>query len=216
MAENRDLVGEVFEALQRLITSGEIMPGEKVNENQLAQRFAVSRAPIREAVRRLEQYGLIEIIPNRGAVVRKLGITEILNLYDVRAGLAYAAGRLLPVRAAREDLDRLQALILDMEGAARAGDCDAFGDINITFHDLIFKATRNPSLYNLAMQQEVILKSFLMDEVGNGVVLRESNLQHKEIMDAALYNDAEGCARCFSRHVLIGKQRLIDNSRFPG
>ena len=214
MASGGDLVGTVFAELERLIATRRIVPGQKINENQLALELKVSRAPVREAVRRLEQYGLIDIIPHRGAVLRKLGLKDILDLYDVRAGLAYAAGRLLPTRATPADLEELRQLLAEMEHAAVDEDCAGFGVANVTFHERLFAIAGNQPLARLAAQQEMLLQSFLRDEIRNPRMLRESNTQHKAIVEAIAYNDPEDCARAFNRHIVIGKQRLVDSGHF--
>ena len=212
--ESGDLVGKVFGELEHMITSGEMSPGQKVNENQLAQKLKISRAPVREAVRRLEQYGMVDIIPHRGAIVRKLDLGDILDLYEVRAGLAHAAGRLLPVRVTSDDLEELRGALQGMESAAVDEDSDRFAAINENFHDRLFAMARNEPLARLAAQQEMLLKAFLREELRNPRMLRESNAQHKAIVDAIAANDPVDCARAFERHIIVGKQRLIDSGHF--
>jgi DNA-binding GntR family transcriptional regulator len=211
MNSNGDLAGTVFEQLEQLIAAGQIRPGEKINENQLAQKLKISRGPIREAIRRLEQYGLVEVIPHKGAVLRKLGFKEILDLYDVRAGLAYAAGTLLPIRATSTDIAELKGLLEDMENAAIREDSERFTVLNETFHRRLFAIAGNEPLMHLAEQQEILLKAFLQNEIRNPRMLRHSNAQHRSIIEAIVYNDQEGCAKAFHHHIIIGKQRLVEH-----
>lgn len=210
MTSNGDLAGTVFEQLERLIATGQIRPGEKINENQLAQKLKISRGPVREAIRKLEQYGLVEVIPHKGAVLRKLGFKEILDLYDVRAGLAYAAGSLLPTRATSADIAELKRFLEDMEDAAIHEDSERFSAINEVFHRRLFAIAGNEPLMHLAEQQEILLKAFLQNEIRNPRMLRLSNAQHQAIVEAIVYNDQEGCAKAFYNHITIGKQKLVE------
>jgi DNA-binding GntR family transcriptional regulator len=214
MPSNGDLTSTVFARLERLIATGQIRPGEKINENQLAQKLEISRGPVREAIRKLEQYGLVEVIPHKGAVLRKLGFKEILDLYDVRAGLAYAAGSLLPTRATSADIAELKRLLDDMENAAVAEDSERFTTINEVFHRQLFAIAGNEPLMNLAEQQEILLKAFLQSEIRNPRMLRQSNAQHQAIVEAMIYNDPESCAKAFHRHIAIGKQKLVEHKYY--
>lgn len=214
MPNNGDLASTVFAQLERLIATGQIRPGEKFNENQLAQKLEINRGPVREAVRKLEQYGLVEVIPNKGAVLRKLGFKEILDLYDVRAGLAYAAGSLLPTRATSADIAELKRLLDEMENAAIHEDSERFSAVNAMFHRRLFTIAGNEPLMHLAEQQEILLKAFLQNEVRNPRMLRQSNAQHQAIVEAMIYNDQEGCAKAFHRHIVIGKQKLVEDKYY--
>jgi DNA-binding transcriptional regulator YhcF (GntR family) len=114
------------DALEGLIVGGEMRPGERLNEQQLAQRFGVSRGPIREAIRALEGAGFVEAVPNKGVFVRRLTVAEVRELYDVRAALFALAGRLVAERADEMLLRRLQNLVTAMDAATAARDFDAY------------------------------------------------------------------------------------------
>src|ERR1700712_838351 len=105
-----------------MIEQGELLPGSWVNEADLAVRLGVSRAPVREACRGLEQAGLLEFVVNRGAFVRTVGQGEAAELYDLRAVLFAFAGRLLAPRISTAERDSLADLVSQMETAAAAED----------------------------------------------------------------------------------------------
>src|SRR5687768_9965606 len=88
----------IRDQVRSMIDNGTLRPGERVNEQALAQQLGVGRNSAREALRSLERTGLIRIVPNRGAEVRKVSLEEALDLYDVRAGIAHVAGRLATMR----------------------------------------------------------------------------------------------------------------------
>src|SRR5664280_1975232 len=111
-----DRIGAELEAL---ILNGEYQPGARINENALAARFGVSRAPVREACRLLQRTGLIDIVPNQGSFVCELSVAEIVDLFDVRACLGRLAGQLAAAAVTRAVLQDMRELIASMDEASR-------------------------------------------------------------------------------------------------
>jgi DNA-binding GntR family transcriptional regulator len=140
------LASVLTQELERMVLGGEIGPGTRLNENQLAARFGVSRGPIREAVRALEGAGLVESVPNRGVFVRRLGVREVRELYDVRAALFGLAGRLMAERATPAELERLRGLIRAMETATETRNFEAYYPLNLEFHGAIVDGSGNLTL----------------------------------------------------------------------
>ncbi len=140
------LASVLTQELERMVLGGEIGPGVRLNENQLAARFGVSRGPIREAVRALEGAGLVESVPNRGVFVRRLSVREVRELYDVRAALFGLAGRLMAERATRDEIDRLRGLIQAMESATETRNFEAYYPLNLEFHGAIVDGSGNQTL----------------------------------------------------------------------
>ena len=210
-ADTVSLTDVVRQRLEDMILKGAIPAGERLNENALASEMKVSRGPVREAVRSLEQAGLVEIVRNRGVFVRKVSLAETLHLYDVRSGLARIAGRLLALRASSAQIDELTALWEDMEQARRAQDTDGFHEINLTFHGQLVAFAGNPRLMAVDEGIGKELRLFLWRGLFGASRLRVSNLQHREILDAVIEGDEEKAGSAFERHVIMGKQRMLDN-----
>ncbi|AGT10652.1 GntR family transcriptional regulator [Paracoccus aminophilus] len=207
------LTGGVREELTRLILSGEFQPGDRLNELSLTQRLGVSRGIIREAVRSLEHARLVEIIPNRGVVVRTVDVPDALELYEVRAALAMAAGRLAAIRASKEQLDALSALHAKMVAATEANDIPSYTAANHAFHDAIFTAASNSRLkeHDLSVRNEMQL--YIRRGALGHAQLKASNLEHGRILAALIASDSEGAAREFEQHIANGKQRMLENLR---
>ena len=199
----------VREQLEAMILRGEIPAGERLNENALAVRLNVSRGPIREASRLLAEAGLVTLVHNRGVFVRKINLEEILHVYDVRAGLAYVAGRLAAMRATEHEIAELRGLWQEMENTIPTQNSDAYYDINRRFHTRIVDITNNPRLieFSATTEREVFL--FLR----RGVATRPkiSNRQHLQIVEAIAAGDSEAAARAFESHIITGKQRMLDS-----
>ncbi len=201
---------EIRERVRDMIHSGALQPGERVNEQALAARLGVGRNAAREALRSLEPAGLVRIIPNRGAEVRRISLEEALDLYDVRAGIARTSGRLLATRL-DEDAERtLREFIERMDAAIEARDGALYHRLNTEFHGYVMEATRNPRLIELNNMLEDELKLYLHKGVFSPSQMQASNLEHRRIVQAVLAGDAVAAADALESHILAGKQRMLD------
>lgn len=204
------LVSAIAGRVESMIISGEIQSGGKLNEYALAQQLQVGRGALREAVRLLEQSGLVTIQQNRGVFVRRVSLREALDLFDIRAGLAYTAGRLAAIRAADEQLTALEQLHRDMVAAWERREIERYYDLNLTFHAEIMAATGNDRLASLYEMMSNQLHLFRRRNLGNSAQLELSLQEHGKIIEGLQARDAAKAGRAFERHVLIGKQRMLD------
>jgi DNA-binding GntR family transcriptional regulator len=197
------------DALEAMIVNGQMRPGERLNEQQLAQRFGVSRGPIREAVRALEGAGFVEAVTNRGVFVRQLTVGEVRELYEVRAALFGLAGRLMAERASAESVQRLEAMLAAMEKAAANRDFDAYYPLNLAFHEAIVDGSGNATL---AAQYRAFVKRlnlFRARSLVQGGGLAVSNREHREMVSAIAARDAGWAQEAHWRHVSSAKDRLL-------
>mgnify|MGYP005841818391 CR=1 FL=1 len=148
----RSMQDIVFETLRDEILSGKIKPGDSLNTLALSKRLDVSRTPIREALNRLISVGLVESIPYRGSVVRKLSVDEIIEIYYIRAALSGVCARLAVGKITPEQKERLAGLCGEMEALRDSDDHTGLLEKNFIFHDIIFKASGAPRIESLAMQ----------------------------------------------------------------
>jgi len=200
----------VRDRIRAMIHDKELQPGERINEQALAQRLQVGRATAREALRSLESTGLVRIVPNRGAEVRRLSLEEALHLYDVRAGLARSTGRLVASRFTAEDEAALLALFARMEANAAERDAVGYQQGNELFHDALLRATRNARLIAMSRAVEDELKLYLTKGVFTLAQIRISLSEHRVMLDAVMTGLPEQAAEAFERHVLTGKQRMLE------
>lgn len=201
----------VRDELERMILSGEIPAGERLNENALAARLNVSRGPVREATWALEQAGLVKIIRNRGVFVRMISLEDALYLYDVRSGLARIAGRLAASCVTSEQIDALGAIYDGLEKARDAQDQVAYHEGNRLFHAKIVHFAGNPRLISYHETIEKELRLFVRHGIRGPDRLRISSSEHKQILDCIAKRDDEGAAGAFERHILNGKQRVLNS-----
>lgn len=201
--------------IERLILAGQVAPGERLNENALAAELQVSRGPIREVTRQLVEAGLLTIIRNRGVFVRELSLEDVLDIYDVRAGLARVAGRLAAIRATEAQTKELGSIWRQMEEVHARKKTDDYYELNRRFHALIFAATNNAKLIDFEASTEREASLYLRRGVIGLAHLGVSNRQHGLILEAIAARDEAAAARAFENHILTGKNRMLDSIGRP-
>lgn len=205
----QSLTAVVLQELERQILSGNLGPGEPVNEKAFAERNSVSRGPIREACRKLEQAGLVTIIPNRGVFVRKLQAKDAIEICDIRAVLSGYAGRILAETVTRGQMADLTEMVERMEKEAKLRNVEGFYAINSAFHQAIFDFADNQRLREMyaAINKELYLFRWRAMLVSPD--LEKSNREHQEILKALAEHDAPRTAMMMERHAVSVKNRIV-------
>ncbi|ETX13309.1 GntR family transcriptional regulator [Roseivivax halodurans JCM 10272] len=195
--------------LERLIVEGELGPGDRLNEIQLATRFGTSRGPLREATRSLEAKGFVEVIRNRGVFVRQLSISDAIEIYDVRTALFALAGKLLAERMSTGIEHMLVELVEKMEIASRDADLDAYYPLNLKFHDTIVGGAGNELMAQEYLRYVKKMHLFRQKSLIQGGGLEVSNEEHKEMLEALLARDPIRARDTHWQHVENAKQRML-------
>jgi len=143
------LSNKVYVVLKEMIANHRFEPGARLNVEQLAKEFGVSRTPVWEAVGRLEQEGLLENIPNRGVFMAVLTAEIALDLYEVREVLEGMAARLAASRINDKTLERIECCLIDQRPIVEAGDLIAYSRLDFEFHAAIYEASGNAVLQEL-------------------------------------------------------------------
>ena len=192
-----------------MILENELGHGGRVNELALAARLGVSRGPVREACRALAQAGLLENHANRGFFVRKLAHKDVIDLYDLRAGLMRLAGELIVQRATEEQLTGLRAFVDGMEKARTEDDTARFQELNAAFHAALVDATGNRRLQEVYDGLVKEMRLFRQRGLATGAAMAASNREHRAIVDAIATHDAARAAATMANHILQGKTRFL-------
>jgi DNA-binding GntR family transcriptional regulator len=202
------LTGVLERELEHLILTGELKPGERLNEIQISTRFGTSRGPLREATRSLQAKGLVDIIRNRGVFVRSVSAKEALEIYDVRAAVFGLAGRLLADLVTDQILTRLNAFLDQMDEIAAGKDFDQYYPVNLAFHDYLVTSTGNETLvkeYKSFVNKLHLARARGLVQAGG---LSVSNREHREMVDALASGNRERAQEAFFRHVERSKIRF--------
>lgn len=202
----------IVRQLRQDIVSGTIAYGEKLSEARLAQRFGVSRMPVREAFKELETAGFVTIERRRGTFVRRPSRHEILDLFEVREAVEGMAARLCANRANNEIVALIDEAMVEMTTVAQAGDTDGYSATDERLHELIVKGASNERLtdhYRLLVHQlhRGLLSSIVTRREGR---MERSLAEHWAIVQAIRAHDADAAESAMRAHVQQGRLELAD------
>jgi DNA-binding GntR family transcriptional regulator len=193
-------VAFIVERLRDDILAGRLRPGSRLVECDLTARFAVSRGPVREALRRLAADGLIEHWPHRGAVVRRLGEREIRELFLIRIELEALAARLAAATRAPDRRARFVASTKPIYADAPRNSCEYLKE-NAAFHDAVMALADNLQLRELAARLQLPLIMAQVGDVLTPSVLEASVREHRSIAQAILDHDPEAASARMRAHL---------------
>ncbi len=192
----------VFNTLREAILKGELKPGERLMEIQLANKLGVSRTPIREAIRMLEQEGLAVTMPRKGAEVAKMTLKDMEDVLEIREALDELAGQVACQRITEEQLVRLKERKQDFEHSLKSGDVKQIAEADVRFHDVIYEATGNPKLVNLLSNlREQIYRyrvEYLKKAENYPILIKE----HEEIYKSLSERKEEAAVLAIREHVM--------------
>ena len=192
--------------LQRIV-AGEYSPGARLVETRIAQEMGVSQAPVREALRDLEQLGCIVHEPFRGCSVRAFSAEDLLEAFPVRAALEALAARLAAERITEDELLHLAELLDRMRGAAQRGDAHDQSQANASFHATIVHAARNATLERQWSFLEPYSRTYLTVSQPGTDLLALSE-RHVPILEALRARDAEAAAAAMHQHLMDAAELL--------
>lgn len=208
VVRRHSLTALVRDEIERHIVEGMLAPGDKLNEADWAARLQVSRGPVREAFRALEQAGLVRTEKNRGVFVRTVSLAEADEIYAVRAVLEEAACRILAASIDAGQLAVLRDWLDAMRTATDARDHDAYTRANVAFHDGLVAASGNLKLYETYRRLVSELSLFRRAALTvHADAMERSLAEHRAILTALGSRDAEHAATLMRAHVNGGLQR---------
>lgn len=210
--QSNSLAGLVQTEIERLILEGDLAPGAKLAEATLADRLGVSRGPVREAFRMLEEAGLVRTEKNRGVFVRDVSVEEALEIFEVRAVMDLYVGRKLAETATPSQVRELRQLADAMDRAAKAGQAQDFHATNLAFHDRLLELAGNAKLvatYRKLVKELSLYRRRNLNEESMAVYARE----HKQIVKAIATGDPEAAGQAMFQHVMNSRARTLEASR---
>jgi DNA-binding GntR family transcriptional regulator len=198
----------IVETIRNAIVNGQLAPGVRIAEPELAEKFGISRTPIREAFRQLESEGFITVVARKGAIVASLSHQDIADFYDLKMVLEGYAARCAVGTLKDSDLARMETLNRQIEAASKKKDLKRVVDLHNEFHDIFLSSCGNEKLHaivqNLVMQfQRFRLILSLPGKIEGSI------LQHWEIIEAFRKRDPDLAEELVRRNALYGKELLL-------
>ncbi len=194
--------------LERMILAGDLAAGAKLNEATIADLLGVSRGPVREAFRALEESGLVRLEKNRGVSVRQIGIAEADEIYELRAVLDEFVGRRVAQTADADAVRELRDLVERMEKAAIRNDLDGYHQTNLEFHDRLVELAGNAKL--LATYRRLVneLSLYRRTALGQDGAMPLSSHQHHDIVEKIAARQPAAAGRALYEHVIGSRERM--------
>ncbi len=207
--QNQSLTMLVRKEIERMIVGGELGAGAKLSENALAVKLGVSRGPVREALRALEQTGLVRVEKNRGVFVRQISLEEADEIYEVRAALEGLIGRLAARRCRPEQIEKIRAVVKKMHAIGRSQDAEAYYPLNVQFHELLVEAAGNRALQANYIRVVNELDLYRRETISRGAEnIPVSTRDHEAIVNAVAKRDEKLAERLLYEHVILSRERL--------
>ena len=201
----------VYLRLEEEILSGYLKHGETLTENALANRLGVSRTPLRASLHRLAEEGLIDLVPNRGAVVIGIGDEELVDIYRIRMRLEGLASAEATRRISADDIKRLHDTLDLTDFYISRSDTENIKELDSEFHNIIFRASGNRFLCKTLTELHRNIRFYRKRSLAVTERLVKSSAEHREILSAIERGDAEEADRLTYLHVESALNNLLAN-----
>ena len=199
----------IFDTLREAIIVGELKPGQRRMEVQLAEKMGVSRTPVREEIRKLELEGLVEMLPRKGAHVAELSVKDIMDVLEVRATLAGLATSLSATRITDDEKKELRHLLDQFINYVEKENLQGSIKKDVEFHDVIYRSSRNDKLIqisNILREQIQRLRIVYIKDYSSS---RELIREHTEIYEAIIAGNPETAMEAARRHIKNQEETII-------
>lgn len=201
MNEYLPLRDVVFNTLRQAILRGELKPGERLMEIQLANKLGVSRTPIREAIRKLELEGLVLMIPRKGAEVADITEKSLMDVLEVRKALEELSVRLTCDRITKEEIGELKVAAEGFRETLNSDDITEIAEADVRFHDVIYAATKNQKLIQLLNNLHEQMYRYRIEYLKNEEVYPKLLREHDEIISRISRGEQEEAVRIVCEHI---------------
>jgi DNA-binding GntR family transcriptional regulator len=204
---------QVAARLRQMLVESRIAPGAKLNERELAEVLNVSRTPLREAIKMLAAEGLVELLPNRGAIAVELTEADVLNTFEVMAGLEGQSGELAAQRITDAELAEIQALHFEMMAAYTRNDLSGYYRLNAQIHNAINAAAKNPVLTTTYNQVNARLQALRFRSNQDGEKWKNAVREHEAMVQALAARDGAAMRAVLVAHLNHKRDVVVEQLR---
>lgn len=207
---------QVAQRLRQMLVEGRIAPGAKLNERELSELLNVSRTPLREAIKMLAAEGLVELLPNRGAIAVSLTEADVMNTFEVMAGLESLSGELAAQRITPQELAEIQAMQFEMMAAYTRRDLSTYYTLNSRIHAAINAAAKNPVLGTVYQQVNARLQALRFRSNQDGEKWRQAVKEHEKMIEALAARDGAAMREVLLTHLHNKRDVVLEQLRAAG
>jgi len=211
----KPIVDIVADIIRKKIINGEIKHNLKLSTRQLSEELEVSRTPVREAIRRLESEGLIDLLPRKGFIVKEYSIDKIKEIYDVRRVLEIKAISLACKNITKKELDNIEALAQRLNKALQNKKIDILDieQLNKKFHFAIYQASRNETLNQIIRNLWFRVSGLLITIFSTPHRREEIPQEHEAVIRALRRKDEDACRRALIKHMEVTEEILFAHEK---
>ena len=207
---------QVAHRLRQMLVENRIAPGAKLNERELSEVLNVSRTPLREAIKMLAAEGLVELLPNRGAIAVELSENDVLNTFEVMAGLEAQSGELAAQRITDAELLEIKALHFEMLAAYTRRDLPTYYRLNAAIHGTINAASKNPVLSATYRQVNARLQALRFRSNQDEEKWQAAMQEHEQMIAALTARDPVAMRQVLLNHLNNKRHVVIEQLRAAG
>lgn len=204
---------QVAKRLRQMLVEGRIAPGAKLNERELTEVLQVSRTPLREAIKMLAAEGLVELLPNRGAIAVALSETDVRNTFEVMAGLEALSGELAAQRITAQELAEIKAMQFEMMAAYTRRDLSNYYRLNALIHSAINAAAKNPVLAVTYNQVNARLQALRFRSNQDDQKWERAAKDHEKMIQALTARDAPAMRDILLTHLFKKRDVVLEQLR---
>ncbi len=199
----------VFETLREAIISGQLKPGERLMEIQLADELGVSRTPVREAIRKLELEGFVVMIPRKGAYVADISLKDIADVFELRRALEALAAELAAERATEEEIEQMERCLFELAKVIEQKDVAKIVEIDTKFHENLYVASRNQRLGGILSLLSELIQRYRTRTLSNEARMKVALEEHRGLVEALAARDPESARRLAQEHIESAENSLM-------
>lgn len=201
MIDNRNLFDKVYTYLRKEIIANNLKPGSRINYDELSNKLQISKTPLRDAINRLEEDGLIEVKPRSGTFVKNIEMNDVIDVYQVRKALELLALELACERLAKPQIEDMIKEMNQVDEDIIRGEYDSFFSMDRKFHQWIIEWSNNKLLMKAMNGIEARVQRLTVLTTNNNERPKYSNKQHQEILYYMLQRDIENAKKIMICHI---------------
>ncbi|MGD8352987.1 MAG: GntR family transcriptional regulator [Pseudomonadota bacterium] len=209
--EPKLLSEDIADSIKTAIIKGKFKPGQKISEGELAESMGISRTPLREAFRKLENEGFIKIIPRKGAVVAQIDAEEAINLYEIKSTLEGLAARLAAANMKEKDIARLEKINDELKELIDKNDLESFYRVHTRFHEGFVRLCTNKRLIQMISNLNDHFNRFGIISLTLPGQFENAIQQHAEIIEAFQSRDEDLIEKKVKTNVMTGGRVLVEH-----
>lgn len=193
---------QVFQTLRNDILSGKYQPGDEIVESTIGKKLGVSRTPVREAIRQLQLEGLVELIPNKGTIIKGISIKDVRDIYQIRSKLEGLCAAWAARYRTEEELEKLEETVFLSKYHAQKEHYDQVFELDSRFHEILYEASHSNILAHTLVDYHQYVQRARKLTIANRIRSKSSNEEHENILEAVREQDEKKAEELATQHIL--------------